>query len=219
MPAPTLYGKGDLPREVSRRQFRPLRGGNLCLDFVNTVSDHEAPPGDDDLSPGYVNVIDWCRHAGLFGEDEAARLPRTAGKEPREAAAVRKRVVTLRESLYEILVALTSGREPEAKSLDVLNQEHRDALGQGQFVPAGPNLQWHWPTGPNLDRLLWPICQSAALLLSGDQLARVKQCEAPACQAFFLDGSKNGSRRFCSAATCGTADRVRRFRERRKPGS
>ncbi len=219
MPAPTLYGKEALPRETRHRTLRPLHGGSLCLDFVNTVSDHSDLTADDDFSPGYVNIVDWCRHAAMFGEDEATRLLRTAGKEPREAASVRKRAVALRESLYGIILSLTSGQEPSSASLDVFNGEHQDALSHGRFVPAGPKLEWQWPSGPHLDRLLWPICQSAEVVLTGNWLARVRQCEAPACQAFFLDASKNGSRRFCSAATCGTADRVRRFRERRKPGS
>lgn len=218
MPAPTLYGKAVLPRETNGRPLRPLRGGNLCLDFVNTTSDHADHTGDDDFSPGYVNLVDWCLHAGLLGKDEAARLLRVAGKEPREAAAVRRRASALREALFEIVRSLTSGGEPSPESLDLFNREHGEALRHGQFVPHGPGLEWRWQTGPHLDRMLWPLCQAAALL-GGGQLAKVKQCEAPACQAFFLDGSKNGSRRFCSAAGCGTAIRVRRFRERHKPGS
>lgn len=218
-PAPTLYGRGHQLRETGNRATRQMYGGILCLDFLNTVSDHTGLPGEDDLSPGYVNIVDWFRQAGVLTEDDADRLLRAAGKEPREAAAVRKRAIALREALYAIVLAFRSGAEPAADALDLFNREHGAALGHGSFVPHGPSLGWQWQGGSLLDRMLWPACQSAAALLSGDQLAKVKQCEATDCQAFFLDGSKNGSRRFCSAAGCGTATRVRRFRERHNPGS
>ncbi len=218
-PAPTLYGRNHQLRESGNRATRPLRGGILCLDYTNTASDHLGLPGEDDLSPGYVNIVDWFRQAGVLTEDDAARLLRAAGKEPREAAAVRKRAIALREALYAIVLAFTSGAEPAADALDLFNREHGVALGHGGFVPNGTSLAWHWQGGSQLDRMLWPVCQSAAALLSGGQLVKVKQCEAQTCQAFFLDGSKNGSRRFCSATGCGTATRVRRFRERHNPGS
>ncbi len=213
-PAPTLYGRGHQLRESGNRTIRPLHGGILCLDFINTASDHTGLPAEDDLSPGYVNIVDWFWQAGVLTEDDAARLLRAASKEPREAAAVRKRAVALREALYAILLAVKSGGEPAADSLDLFNREHGAALGHGGLAPNGTSLAWQWQAGSQLDRMLWPVCESAAALLSGGQLVKVKQCAAPTCQAFFLDGSKNGSRRFCSAATCGTADRVRRFRER-----
>lgn len=199
--------------------MRPLYGGVLCLDYINTAADHTALPGEDDLSPGYVNIVDWSGQASILTEDDATRLLRAASKDPREAAAVRKRAIALREALYAIVLAFTSGGEPAADSLDLFNREHGVALPHGGFVPNGTSLAWQWRGGSHLDRMLWPVCESAAALLSSGQLAKVKQCEAPTCQAFFLDGSKNGSRRFCSAAGCGTATRVRRFRERHNSGS
>ncbi len=218
-PAPTLYSQGHQLRESGDRAIRPLHGGILCLDFINTASDHTGPAGKDDLSPGYATIVDWFWQAGVLTEDDTTRLLRAASKEPRDAAAVRKRAVALREALYDLVVALTTGREVSAASLDLFNQEHGAALRHGHFAVNGTFLAWEWPGGSQLERVLWPVCESAADLLGGERLRKMKQCEAPGCQAFFLDGSKNDSRRFCSAAACGTADRVRRFRERHKPGA
>lgn len=216
-PAPTLYGRGHQPRESGDQPLQLLRAGDLFLDYVNTTSDHIELPAEDDFSPGYINIVDWCRYAGVIDEGEAARLRRAAAKEPREAAAVRKRACALREALYDIVLSLTSGGKPSTAALDLFNAEHRQALDHGRFVPGAMSLEWHWQNGADLDRMLWPVCQSAAALLGSNRLDKVRQCAAPSCQAFFLDRSKNGSRQFCSAAGCGTATRVRRFRLRRQP--
>ena len=218
-PAPTLYGKGHQLREAGRRPIRSRRGGHLCLDYLNTVSDHFSPTGEDDLSPGYVNVVDWFWQAGVLTDHDTARLVRAASKEPREAAAVRKRAIAFREALYAIVNALTLGGEPEKDSLDLFNKELRDANQHGWFAANGLHLAWQWRDEPRLDRILWPIGQSAVDLLTSERFRKVKQCEAEDCQAYFLDNSKNESRRFCSATRCGTADRVRRFRERHKSGT
>lgn len=188
----------------------------MCLDYVNTASDHSGHAAEDDLAPGYVNLVSWCAQSGVLDDDDARRLLRAAAKDPREAAAVRKRAAALRTALYEVVRALMNGASPAPEALDTFNREHHHALAFGDFVAEGPRLAWRWQDGPSLDRMLWPICHSAAQLLGGDDGASVRQCAAPACQNLFLDASKNGSRRYCSPATCGTADRVRRFRERRK---
>ena len=214
-PAPTLYGKGQLPRETSRNTLGLLHGGLLCLDFVNTVDDHGAG-GNDQFAPGYVNIVEWFVHAGVVDDEAARRLLLKAGKEPREAAAVRKRATSLRSALFEIVSALTISEDPQAESLALFNQEIQHSLASGGFVFDGVALAWQWNEGNDLDRMLWDVSRSAADLFSSSRLARVRQCAAPACQKFFLDASKNRSRRFCSSATCGTAARVRRFRERQK---
>ncbi|MGH7701051.1 MAG: CGNR zinc finger domain-containing protein [Gemmatimonadales bacterium] len=42
----------------------------------------------------------------------------------------------------------------------------------------------------------------------------MKSC--PSCGWFFLDASKNRSRRWCSMATCGSSAKARRYYRRRK---
>lgn len=41
---------------------------------------------------------------------------------------------------------------------------------------------------------------------------RLAMCGNPLCRLVFLDGSKNGTRRWCDDAGCGNRDRVRRHR-------
>ncbi len=136
---PTLYGRGNQPRETSQRVFSPLLGGVLCLDFINTIDDHSGSAQRDDLAPGYVNIVEWLEYTGMLNADDVRALLRRANKEPREAASVRKRATTLRAALFEIVTALTTGVEPSRESLAVFNQEIHHSMVSGQYVP-GPIL-------------------------------------------------------------------------------
>lgn len=70
--------------------------------------------------------------------------------------------------------------------------------------------------GPSL--LRWRLVESAVVLLTSERLARVKAC--PACGWFFLDVSKNRSRRWCSMTNCGSLAKARAYyqRSRRRAG-
>lgn len=53
-------------------------------------------------------------------------------------------------------------------------------------------------TGTPADGVLFPIAHAAAVLLAGERRHRVKRCVRPECRAYYLDESKNASRRWCS---------------------
>ncbi len=212
----TLYGRSHQHTAASGQEFRPLCGGIACLDFVNTFDPHHATPEHDAFAPGYANLLAWFAHAELVAEDATKPLLRLAQKQPREAVAVRKRAQVLRSAIRGITVACINGTAPVADDLDIFNDEVQRALANGGFVAGDRRLRWEWTRTRQLDSLLWPIARSAAGLLSGDELGRVRACAADDCAMLFLDTSKNGSRRFCSASGCGNATRVRRFRALRE---
>ncbi len=58
------------------------------------------------------------------------------------------------------------------------------------------------------------IVEAAVALLVSDAILRVKSC--PTCGWFFLDASKNGSRRWCSMDACGSVAKARRYYRRLK---
>jgi len=64
--------------------------------------------------------------------------------------------------------------------------------------------------------LLAPTLWSAADLLVGPQLQRVRQCANPACGWLFLDNSKSGNRRWCSMSACGNRAKAHRHYQRQK---
>lgn len=218
-PTPTLYGS-RASREAKRDgRFGPLVGGAICLDFVNTVDRHHDPTARDDLGSGYVRFLDWSVHAALVDPEAARRLGIAAGKEPRDAAAVRRRVVALRAALANLLDALIRNASPDEDALSVLNDEVRQARLAESLVAGDRGLAWDVPGKPALDSPLLVIARDAATLLTSEMVRRIRQCDGPDCERFFLDSSRNGSRRYCSATGCGSQVRVRRFRERHRSPS
>jgi hypothetical protein len=47
------------------------------------------------------------------------------------------------------------------------------------------------------------------------ETGRLRHCEAPGCDAVFVDLSKNRSRRYCDTGNCGNRQHVAAYRERR----
>jgi predicted RNA-binding Zn ribbon-like protein len=71
---------------------------------------------------------------------------------------------------------------------------------------------------PSAGALLAPTLWSAADLLVGAQLHRVRQCANPECGWLFLDNSKSGNRRWCSMSACGNCAKAHRHYLRQKSG-
>ena len=70
----------------------------------------------------------------------------------------------------------------------------------------------------NAPALLAPALWSAGDLLTGPQLARVRECANDKCLWLFLDESKNGTRRWCSMSACGNRAKAHRHYARLKGG-
>jgi len=51
-------------------------------------------------------------------------------------------------------------------------------------------------------------------VLTGEALARVRECGGTACNWLFLDESRNRSRRWCSMESCGNRAKARRHYHR-----
>ena len=196
----------DMPR---------LIGGVLCLDFVNTVDPRHAPDRREYLD-SYPALVAWGQHAAAIDTAVAERLLETAAKQPAEAQRVVQRAITLREALYPIFAHAADRQPPAREDLDSLHGELAIAMThlRVRWAPAG--FTWGWEHArPGLDRVLWPLAQSAADLLVRGPLGRVRECPgAGNCGWLFLDLSKNASRRWCEMRSCGNRDKVRRHHAR-----
>ncbi len=96
-----------------------LIGGNLCLDFTNTVGDHlSAEPGE--WLRSYADLASWGAHAGAV--EDADALLRLAAADPVGAAAALNRAITLREVIYRLLLAVIWERAPDAVDLAAFNR-------------------------------------------------------------------------------------------------
>jgi predicted RNA-binding Zn ribbon-like protein len=67
-----------------------------------------------------------------------------------------------------------------------------------------------------LDALLWPVVWSTAQLLTSADAAKLRVCAGHDCGWVYVDRSRNGFRRWCEMATCGTREKSRRRAERRR---
>jgi predicted RNA-binding Zn ribbon-like protein len=203
-----------------------LLGGRLCLDFVNTVGGWNPDPARDKNNPfamvaradkinDYIDLLAWSLRTGLIIENEAQALAREAGRRNKEAAATLNRAVALRGAIYRICAAIIHGTRPRAVDLDLLNQELNVAHGRVRLGVGDENLVWEWTDVKNdLDRMLWRIADSAAEMLTTDDLTRLRECPGDKCGWMFLDISKNSRRQWCEMQICGNLAKVRRFRQR-----
>jgi predicted RNA-binding Zn ribbon-like protein len=180
-------------------------GGDLALDFANTLGGLREGPWDDEWLHDYADLAAWARHAGVLD------APAAAAPSDRAGAAFR-RAIALRERLYAVMAALASGADPSEGDLAAVQAAYGAALAHARLVPRVASLDW--AVDDDLDRPLHAVALAAVDLLRSDRLARLKQCAN--CRWVFLDASKNASRRWCSMAHCGTGAKVAATRARRR---
>ena len=197
----------------SRAATLDLVAHALCLNFTNTSSGRGTSMRQEHLRQ-WENLLDWAEHAGAIHPGqrwifEASPLPAT-----REALAS---ALELREALYRLFRAIIAGQAPSAGSIAVLNRMLAEAMAAAEIVPADAGFRWDWREEDSRPiRLLWPVVRSAAELLTGPELARVKFCPGEGCGWLFLDTTRNGTRRWCEMDVCGSRAKMRRYHQRRR---
>ena len=185
-----------------------LFGGHRALDFTNTVHSRGADYGPDVLE-SYGDLLDWGVRLDVLDATEAEALrglPRRRG----EAALVRAKA--LREALYRIFAAPLSAHGAD---LDLLRREACAAQETRVLVHEANGYAWRWRAG-DPDVVTHRIACAAADLLTSSALGRVHVCPGENCAWLFLDTSRSGRRIWCSEETCGTRNRVRRWRGRQR---
>ncbi len=192
-----------------------LIGGALCLDFANTVDPRHATDRHEYLD-SYSALAEWAHHVGGIDAATAERLLKAAAADPRQAQRVLQRAITLREALYPIFAQAIDRQPPAPDDLDTLHGELTSAMTHIQVCWAATGFTWGWDDpGHGLDRVLWPVTQSAADLLTRGPLGRIRECPGDGnCGWLFLDLSKNASRRWCEMRTCGNRAKARRYHAR-----
>ncbi len=194
-------------------------GGLLCLDFANTLEDR---PSDHprELLNSYSDLVSWSQQARILEDQEAQQLLEEAARRPAEAFIVLQRAVVLRETIYRLFKAVAQDASAEGDALVLLNAAIADTMTHAQIVPGAARFTWGWTVNEgDLDRILWPVVQSAADLLTSDELDIVRICASDDCDWLFLDTSKNHSRRWCDMKSCGNRAKARRYNVRKKGSS
>ena len=212
-----LANKDAQPTELP---FKYL-GGDLSLDFVNTVDWASHGLVNERLTT-YEHLTRWAEGAGLLRAAEAGRLRTAARMRPRAARIALERATRLREVLQRLFTAVAA-RTPDWRELEAFNRAFAEAM-QWLRVAAAPaslhgarRVDWAWqsPAG-RLDALLSPVIWSAARLVTSPEAACIRRCASPQCRWMYIDRSRNGLRRWCAMETCGTTEKTRRRRERHR---
>ena len=190
-----------------------LVGGNLALDFANTVEGTTEGEIEREHLLGYEDLVSWGYHVGILSGEDGERLLRKGRERPAEADSVFARALGFRGHLYGLFRAVAEGEHPPAESVEALRRNECEALSHAALAPTGGWFVWKWALGNELAGVLWPVAHSATGLLTSGPLERVKGCAG--CNWLFVDESKNKSRRWCAMEDCGTRAKLRRYVARR----
>lgn len=202
---------------VEHHDFRPadLVGGDLALDFVNTVTARDTEPRDwlDD----YDALLRWARRSGAYADRELDALAAYATAHPLKAKPALARAKTLREALCAALYALLDDKEPPADALRAIDAARASAAEAAQLVSRKRKVHVEWTAERSgLDLILHVVAARAVALFEQADFERIRVCDGRDCGWVFADTSKNGRRRWCDMATCGNVAKARRFQQARR---
>lgn len=193
-------------REVGKIR---LIGGRPALDFANSIYDWHSPMREDFIATP-ERYIAWCRRTKLLTTAEARRIDADHNF-PSLLRDLRK----FREALYSVFVATIENRRAPDTVVQVLDSWIHNAW-RGQTVDVSASQALRWKPASIDNRLpLRKIALSALDVLQNAAPRQLKKCATHgACGWLFLDESKNNSRQWCSMQTCGSVNKMRRYRRR-----
>jgi len=189
-----------------------------ALDLLNSVA---VPWGTEiEWLGNGADLLDWLEQVDMVPKEVLARFRREAV--PEELDIVASQARELRDWFRTFVgnhagQPLPSGVLAELAPINaVLDRDDQfQQIGAraietpvaGQEVPEGRSstkLQWRrhrrW-NGP--EDLLQPLAEAVGDCVCQADFERVRNCEGPTCTLWFLDVSKNHTRRWCTMAVCG----------------
>ncbi len=190
-------------------------GGDLSLDFVNTVDTRPTEPRE--LLPTFKELFSWARQAGILSRPQEAQLMKMAGRNPKGAENARKLALTLRECLFQIGKRIADGEDVPSDLMTEWNGFVHRSMNHYELQHDKEGLSWHLRFNDlDFDSILWPVVHSAVKLLTSPNAARIRRCAADYCDWLFVDSSKRGNRRWCDMTICGNRAKAQRFYSRNK---
>lgn len=189
-----------------------LVGGNICLDFTNSVN--RRPDPEVDYFSSYADFLAWAEQAKLLNLQERQTLSDLAQQQPEHADNLIGRVRSLRETIYRLFADLAHNQQPNPKDLEAIQSSYAFACQRASLVAEQGSYVFCWNLTHHLEGPIWPLVYAAGELLRSDQLQRLKIC--PSCGWLFIDLSKNAQRRWCSMNSCGARDKMRRYHQRQR---
>jgi predicted RNA-binding Zn ribbon-like protein len=209
-------------RHATRIAELPLAGGHPAIDLVNTVTPRLPVPEQDHLgTPG--DLLTWARRTGIAEDEELAAVGAAWGTSPGSAARALSAVREIRGALETVLswlLGLGPSVAETEQTLDFLARQWASAAGRATLALGGENGRAaHLRNGPVPALLVQDrVAMTGVDLLCDVDLSHLGMCDVEhgGCGWFFIDNSKNKTRRWCTMDDCGAQAKARRLTERRR---
>jgi predicted RNA-binding Zn ribbon-like protein len=187
-----------------------LVAGHLALDFANTLDYRYDPDRRIDLLPSYERFLVFSRQSEVITAAQMRRLLDSLSEF--DSQRVLKKVIELREALYFLILSAVHGRIPDESHLRALNRFLSEARSvdevawhKRRFVRSSRDVTER-PDGP-----LRQVIEAAVVLITSSDIYNIRECGEKTCRWFFLDRSRNHSRRWCDMQLCGNRSKAKRF--------
>lgn len=176
-------------------------GGHPLIDFVNT----EIMRGDQriDLLATNTDVVAWLLDVGLITE---TAVQFNWHDDPTLLAEFR----TFRQQMREMLATIVAEQPVAEKTVEAINGWLNYWQGQPRLIRIDDDFETTFDfVFTKTGQLLARLAAEAADFLTTVNLSYVKRCGNDECIRYFLDTSKNHSRRWCSMEGCGNRMKAR----------
>jgi predicted RNA-binding Zn ribbon-like protein len=180
-------------------------GNHPCLDFVNTEMMWQGTRVE--LLRDFRGLILWMETTGLLSAVRPKLFRQWHGTAIGEEAY--RMAITLRRGLRHLLDRIVDQRSVPPSYLTMINRRLAEYRGYGQLTKKGPSIE----TIPRIQvsesgHLVAILAESAADLLSRQNLALIRRCRNPRCILYFIDTTRNHARHWCSMQLCGNRIKV-----------
>jgi predicted RNA-binding Zn ribbon-like protein len=171
-------------------------GGRHCLDLTWTLAHRHWNPTERLATD--ADLRRWFVEAGVL---EVSVLPERGSVGPAR---------DLREGIYRCAHEKIAGRSARAEDVTTINQW----ASKPRLAPVlGQHGTIRWTAKRPIQAALAAVAVDAVLLLA-DVTGRLRECSREGCALLFVDTSRPGLRRWCSAERCGNAVNTARYRRR-----
>jgi predicted RNA-binding Zn ribbon-like protein len=190
-------------------------GGNLGLDFANTINSRVKPTMD--YIGAYPGLVAWAERVDVLGSETRRALLAHAATDPIGTERALNEAHGLRDAIFRAFSAIAAGEPPPITDVTRILKAYGHAVARASVLGDPGRTPLGWTVGSRLAGVLDPVAHAAGGLLLAPDRPTVKEC--PGCGWLFVDRSRNGNRRWCDMRTCGSRDKMRRYyRLRRSPG-
>jgi predicted RNA-binding Zn ribbon-like protein len=198
--------------DLGRLARLEIDGGNLGLDFANTINSRVKPTTD--YIDTYAGLVAWAERVAVLESRTRRELVAHAARDPAGAERTLSHAHGLRDAIFRAFSAIGAGEPPPSADVRRILSAYGRAVARATVEGHPGQASLTWPVGSRLAGVVDPVAYAAGGLLLATDRTTVKEC--PGCGWLFVDRSRNGNRRWCDMRTCGSRDKMRRYYRSRR---